>query len=116
MADKVAECYITQTKNNIFVVFLKEGKVLYERSGGKLGYKGAGKRTRLVAELLGQEVGKKVLDCSYKEVKLYLKGGVTALTRGVISGLVRSGLIVQEMHFLRVIAHNGVRPRKQRRV
>lgn len=111
-------CYLTQTQNNIFVVLVDEKSqaVKYERSGGKLGYKGASKRTRLVAELIGKEVGEKGLEKGYREVKVSIRGGITALTRGVVNGLVRGGLKVKEVEFMRSIAHNGVRPRKARRV
>jgi small subunit ribosomal protein S11 len=111
-------CYITQTKNNIFVLFTEsEGKkVLVERSSGKLGFSGAGKRTRLAAEMLGREVGKAVLLSHYTEVVLYIRGGVSALIRGVVSGLGKSGLNISEIVYVRSIAHNGVRPKKKRRV
>ena len=111
-------CYITQTKNNIFILLMdsKGQKVLYERSSGKLGFNGAGKRTRLAAEMLGKDVGNKARLKHYGRIVLYLRGGISALIRGVIGGLGKSGLDIKEIIFVRAIAHNGVRPKKIRRV
>jgi len=115
---KEGRCYLTQTQNNIFVVLVEEKtkKVLMERSGGKLGYKGTGKSTRFVAELLGKEVGEKSVGEGIRIVNISIRGGISPLTRGVVNGLIRGGVRIKEMEFMRTIAHNGVRPRKKRRM
>jgi len=111
-------CYITQTRNNIFVVVMceKSGRVIMELSAGKLGYKGAAKRTRLVSVQLGRRVGSVSKSKNYRKMTIYLRGRISMLVRGVVQGLQIEGISVRRLVYVREIAHNGVRARKSRRM
>jgi ribosomal protein S11 len=94
----------------------KSGRVVMELSAGKLGYKGAAKRTRLVAVQLGRRVGAASYSKNYRKLTVYLRGRISMLVRGVVQGLSMEGVSIRRLVYVREIAHNGVRLRKSRRM
>jgi ribosomal protein S11 len=89
---------------------------LMELSAGKLGYKGAAKRTRLVAVQLGKRIGSESYSKNYRKLTLYLRGRISMLVRGVVQGLRLEQVQIRRLVYVREIAHNGVRLRKTRRM
>lgn len=114
---------ITQARVNILATFNNtvvsisdmEGNVLLQESAGGSGFKGARKSTPFAATVTTERGIVKAKQFGVKEVEVYIKGpgaGRDAALRAIRAANVKINLIAD----ITPIPHNGVRPRKQRRV
>ncbi|MFC1626624.1 30S ribosomal protein S11 [Patescibacteria group bacterium] len=108
--------YITATFNNTIVTITDEkGNTLCWGSSGMVGFKGARKATPFAATTAVEAVARKAQTFGVKEVEVYIKGpgaGRDAALRALKSIGVRITLIAD----VTPIPHNGIRPKKKRRV
>lgn len=108
--------YITATFNNTIVTITDEhGNSLYWGSSGLVGFKGARRATPYAATTAVEGVARKALDAGLREVEVYIKGpgaGRDAALRALKS----VGLGITLIADVTPIPHNGVRPKKKRRV
>lgn len=108
--------YITATFNNTLVTITDfKGNTLYWSSAGSVGYKGARKATPFAATTAVDVIARKAAMSGLKEVEVYVKGpgaGRDAALRGLKSAGLRFTLIAD----VTPMPHNGVRPKKKRRV
>jgi len=109
--------YITSTFNNTLVTITDEkGNTLGWGSSGSVGFKGTRKSTPFAATTAVDQVAKKVItNYGLKSVDVYIKGpgvGRDAALRALKS----AGLIITMIADVTPIPHNGVRPKKKRRV
>ncbi len=108
--------YITATFNNTLVTITDlEGNTLCWGSSGMSGFKGARKSTPYAATTAVETVARKAMGYGLKEVEVYMKGpgaGRDAALRGLKS----VGLGITLIADVTPIPHNGVRPKKKRRV
>lgn len=113
----------TQAKINVLATFNNtvvsvsdtEGNVLLQESAGSLGFKGARKSTPYAATIATEKAMVKAKQLGVKEVEVYIKGpgaGRDAALRAVRAANIKINLIAD----VTPIPHNGVKPRKQRRV
>jgi len=123
MTDKTAKkivekgkVYITATFNNTLATITdREGNVLYWGSAGLVGFKGARKSTPYAATTAVEAVARKAQLGGMREVEVYIKGpgaGRDAALRALKS----VGLNISLIADITPIPHNGVRPKKKRRV
>jgi len=123
MAKKVAKIipekgkvFITATFNNTIVTITDvKGNTLYWGSSGLVGFKGARRATPYAATTAVEAAAKKALDAGLKEVEVFIKGpgsGRDAALRALKS----VGLKITLIADVTPIPHNGVRPKKKRRV
>jgi small subunit ribosomal protein S11 len=109
--------FITATFNNTLVTITDEkGNTLGWGSSGSVGFKGTRKSTPFAATSAVDQVARKVIaNNGLKHVEVYIKGpgaGRDATLRALKS----AGLIISMIADITPMPHNGVRPKKKRRV
>lgn len=108
--------YITSTFNNTLVTFTdKGGNTVTWGSSGSVGFKGSRKSTPFAASSAVEAAAKKAKALGLEEVEVYIKGpgaGRDAALRAIRSVGMKMRLIAD----ITPIPHNGVRPKKKRRV
>lgn len=108
--------YIMATFNNTIVTITdQKGNVLYWGSAGSVGYKGARKATPFAATTAADVIARRAVYAGLKEVEVYIKGpgnGRDAALRGLKAAGLRFSLIAD----VTPMPHNGVRPKKKRRI
>lgn len=108
--------YVTATFNNTLISITdREGNVYCQSSAGGSGFKGARRATPFAAT----QTLSKVLDQMRKfrtdELEVYLKGAGSG-REAVLRGLKASGVRISLIADITPTPHNGVRPKKKRRV
>jgi small subunit ribosomal protein S11 len=108
--------YVSTTFNNTIVTVTNEkGDAVSWSSSGKMGYKGTRKSTPFAATQAVEEALKRAKETGLSSVEVYIKGpgvGRDAALRAVRN----SGLSIAMIADVTPIPHNGVRPKKKRRV
>lgn len=111
-----AKINILATFNNTVVsVSDIDGNVLLQESAGSSGFKGARKSTPYAATVTTEKAVLKAKQLGVKEVEIYIKGpgaGRDAALRAIRAANLKIALIAD----VTPIPHNGVKPRKPRRV
>lgn len=114
---------ITKAKVNILATFNNTvvsisdlgGNVLLQQSAGSMGFKGARKSTPYAATVTTEKAIVAAKQFGVKEVDVYIKGpgaGRDAALRAIRAASIKIDMIAD----VTPIPHNGVKPRKQRRV
>lgn len=107
---------ISVSYNNTKIVIADtKGEVLAWSSAGSLGFKGAKKSTPYAAGLVAKNVVEKARRFNLVNLKIEVKG-VGPGRESAIRGLAASGINITGLMDKTPIAHNGVRPKKPRRV
>lgn len=108
--------FVTATFNNTIVTITDaQGNALYWSSSGHVGFKGARKATPYAATTAVEGVARKAAEGGMREVEVYIKGpgaGRDAALRAIRA----VGLGISLIADVTPIPHNGVRPKKKRRV
>lgn len=108
--------FITATFNNTLVTITDvQGNALCWGSSGMAGFKGARKSTPYAATTAVEAVSRKAMDMGLREVEVYIKGP-GAGRDAALRGLKAVGLAITLIADITPIPHNGVRPKKKRRV
>lgn len=108
--------YITATFNNTLVTITDElGNTICWGSSGMAGFKGARKSTPYAATTAVEAVARKAMGVGLREVEVYIKGP-GAGRDAALRGLKAAGLMLTLIADVTPIPHNGVRPKKKRRV
>lgn len=111
-----AKIHVTATFNNTLVTATDlAGNTIAWESCGSAGFKGTRKSTPFAATTTVQKLTQKLLSLGTKEVEVYIKGpgpGRDASLRAIRA----SGLKMDLIADVTPIPHNGVRPKKKRRV
>jgi len=101
--------------NTVISVSDLEGNVILQESAGSLGFKGARKSTPYAATVATEKAISRAKQLGLKEVEVYIKGpgaGRDAALRAIRAANLKIDLIAD----VTPIPHNGVKPRKPRRV
>ena len=118
-AKKVVEhgkVFITATFNNTLVTITDgTGNALYWSSSGLVGFKGARKATPFAATSAMESIGRKALENGMRDVEVFIKGP-GAGRDAALRALRAVGLNITLIADVTPIPHNGVRPKKKRRV
>lgn len=108
--------YITATFNNTLVTITDEkGNTICWGSSGSSGFKGARKATPFAATTAVELAARKAVAQGLAEIEVYIKGpgsGRDAALRALRS----AGLSITMIADVTPIPHNGVRPKKKRRI
>lgn len=113
---KKAKFYITATFNNtIITVTDQEGNTLCWGSAGTAGFKGARKSTPFAATKAVKRVIEKAKRLAIREIEIYVKGPGSGRT-AALRALREAGFFINLIADVTPIPHNGVRPKKRRRV
>lgn len=108
--------YVTATFNNTLVTITDDqGNTLCWGSAGGSGFKGARKATPYAASTAVENAARKAATMGLKDVEVYIKGpgsGRDAALRAIRNVGMKITLIAD----VTPMPHNGVRPKKKRRV
>jgi small subunit ribosomal protein S11 len=108
--------FVTATFNNTLVTITdREGNTLCWGSSGMAGFKGARKSTPFAASTAVEAAARKAQGYGMREVEVYIKGpgaGRDAALRALKS----VGMGISFIADVTPIPHNGLRPKKKRRV
>jgi small subunit ribosomal protein S11 len=111
-----ARVHILATFNNTVVSIADmEGNSLLQESAGSLGFKGARKSTPYAATMTTEKAVAKAKSMGVKEVEVYIKGPGTGRD-AALRAIRAAGLKIELIADITPIPHNGVKPRKPRRV
>lgn len=117
-AQRVTECrvYVSSSYNNTIVTLTNSmGQVLASKSAGAVGFKGAKKATSFAASRVAEAIVNICKKLAVEKVEVFIKG-VGAGRESAVRTLVNQGLNVVSIKDVTPIPHNGVRPKKIRRV
>jgi len=109
--------YIAATFNNTLITVTdEEGNTLGWGSAGNVGFKGTRKSTPFAATTAVDQVVKKVIAATgLRSVEVYMKGP-GAGRDAALRALKNAGLSISMIADVTPMPHNGVRPKKKRRV
>lgn len=114
--DPKGKVFVTATFNNTIVTITDfQGNTLYWASAGLVGFKGARKSTPYAASSAVEAVARKAQDAGLREVEVYIKGP-GAGRDAALRALKAVGLQISLIADVTPMPHNGVRPKKKRRV
>ena len=113
----VGVVYVTAGFNNTIVsVSDLAGNVLCWSSSGKMKFRGAQKSTPFAAQTSGEEVAKTAVEkYGMKTVSVIINGPGSG-REAAVRAIGAYGLIITSITDITPVAHNGVKPRKRRRV
>lgn len=108
--------YIQSTFNNTLITLADaNGNTLEWETAGHVGFKGARKSTPYAAQVAMKAVADRAAKYGMKEVAVFIKG-VGSGRESAVRALQGTGMIVNEIRDVTPTPHNGVRPKKARRV
>lgn len=118
LTERVSEgrVYISSSYNNTIVTLTNSrGQVLATKSAGAVGFKGAKKATSFAASRVAESIVNICKKLVVEKIEVYIKG-VGAGRESAVRTLVNQGINVVSIKDVTPIPHNGVRPKKIRRV
>ena len=101
--------------NTIVSITDTEGNVIAWASSGGVGFKGSRKSTPYAAGMAAESAARQAQEHGVKKVDVFVKGPGSGRETAIRS-LQAAGLEVGSIQDVTPQAHNGVRPRKRRRV
>ena len=108
--------YIKSTFNNTIVTICDPlGNVISWASSGHVGFKGSRKSTPFAAQLAAESAARQAQEHGMKKVDVFVKGPGSGRETAIRS-LQAAGLEILGVKDVTPQAHNGVRPKKRRRV
>lgn len=108
--------YVKSTYNNTMVsVTDLAGKVLFWASAGSIGFSGPKKATPFAASKVVAALSEKLKKAGMQSLDIYVSG-VGGGRDSVIRSFVNQGFNISGIHDVTPVAHNGPRPKKERRV
>src|SRR3989344_1529447 len=113
---KRGRIYITSTFNNTLATITDtEGNVLAWASSGTAGFSGARRATPYAATKTVTQLLERIQKNDTKELEVYLQGAGSGREAG-LRALKSSGLKLTLIADITPLPHNGVRPKKKRRI
>ena len=107
---------IQATYNNTMACLTDmDGNVVMSSSSGALGFKGAKKSTPFAAAKVGEILGERAVMLGLKDVSVVVKG-VGSGRESVIRSFIAHNIEISSIVDKTPVPHNGVRPKKARRV
>ena len=118
LTERVSEgrVYVSSSYNNTIVTLTNSRReVIASKSAGAVGFKGAKKATSFAASRVAESIVNICKKLVVEKIEVYIKG-VGAGRESAVRTLVNQGLNVVSIKDITPIPHNGVRPKKIRRV
>ena len=108
--------HVKATFNNTIVTITDlDGNTLSWASAGNVGFKGSRKSTPFAAQVTADSCARKGMEHGLQKVEVFVKGPGSGRETAIRS-LQAAGLEILGVKDVTPQAHNGVRPRKRRRV
>lgn len=117
-ADRVFEgrVYVSSSYNNTIITLTNnKGEVLVSKSAGAVGFKGTKKSTSFAASRVAEAIANVCKKIGVERLEVLIKG-IGAGRESAVRTLVNQGLNVVSIKDVTPIPHNGVKPKKVRRV
>jgi small subunit ribosomal protein S11 len=112
----IGQAHIKTSFNNTIVTLTdKDGAVIAWESAGSAGFKGSRKSTPFAAQVTADSCAKKRMEHGLPKVEVFVKGPGSGRETAIRS-LQAAGLEILGVKDVSPQAHNGVRPKKRRRV
>ena len=112
----IGQAHIKTSFNNTIVTLTdKDGNVISWESAGSAGFKGSRKSTPFAAQVTADNAARKGMEHGLQKVDVYVKGPGSGRETAIRS-LQAAGIEVGSVTDVTPVPHNGVRPRKRRRV
>jgi small subunit ribosomal protein S11 len=113
----IGQAHIKTSFNNTIIALTdREGNVIAWKSAGAAGFKGSRKSTPFAAQVTADAVAREAMDLhGLQKVEVFVKGPGSGRETAIRS-LQAAGLEILGVKDVTPQAHNGVRPRKRRRV
>jgi small subunit ribosomal protein S11 len=112
----IGQAHIKTSFNNTIVTITDPtGAVLSWSSAGEMGFKGSRKSTPFAAQVTADAAARKGMEHGLQKVEVFVKGPGSGRETAIRS-LQAAGLEILGVRDVTPQAHNGVRPRKRRRV
>lgn len=110
------KAYISASYNNTLVSITDtHGNVLAQSSAGQVGFRGPKKSTPYAAGIIVKDLAERVRDYGLKDLDVLVKG-IGSGREAAIRALSAQGFNITSIKDRTPIPHNGVRPKKPRRV
>jgi small subunit ribosomal protein S11 len=110
------QAHIKSTFNNTIVTITDlAGNTLSWASAGNVGFKGSRKSTPFAAQLAAEAAARRAQEHGLQRVDVFVKGPGSGRETAIRS-LAATGLEIVGIQDVTPVPHNGVRPRKRRRV
>ncbi len=107
---------INASFNNTHVTITDmQGNTISWSTSGAMGFKGSRKSTPYAAQIAAEDAGRKAQEHGLREVDVEVKGPGSG-RESALRALQSIGLVIRGIKDITPIPHNGVRPRKRRRV
>ncbi len=113
----IGQAHIKTSFNNTIVALTdREGNVITWKSAGSVGFKGSRKSTPFAAQVTADTCAREAMEQhGLQKVEVFVKGPGSGRETAIRS-LQAAGLEILGVKDVTPQAHNGVRPRKRRRV
>ena len=112
----IGQAHIKTSFNNTIVSLTdREGNVIAWESAGGAGFKGSRKSTPFAAQVTADAAARKGIEQGLQKVEVFVKGPGSGRETAIRS-LQAAGLEILGVKDVTPQAHNGVRPKKRRRV
>ena len=113
----IGQAHIKTSFNNTIVALTdRDGNVITWKSAGSVGFKGSRKSTPFAAQVTADACAREAIDQhGLQKVEVFVKGPGSGRETAIRS-LQAAGLEILGVKDVTPQAHNGVRPRKRRRV
>ena len=111
-----AMAHINSTFNNTVINITDlQGNTIAWSTAGANGFKGSKKSTPFAAQIAAENVGRKAKEHGVKTLTVQVKGPGSG-RESALRALLSVGFTVSAIRDVTPLPHNGVRPRKRRRV
>lgn len=108
--------HVNATFNNTLVTITDaQGNTVSWSSAGMMGFKGSRKSTPYAAGVAAEDAGRKAQEHGMKELEVRVKGPGSG-RESALRSLQSIGFTIRSIQDITPVPHNGVRPRKRRRV
>ena len=112
----IGQAHIKTSFNNTLVALTdKDSAVIVWKSAGAVGFKGSRKSTPFAAQVTADAAAREGMEHGLQKVEVFVKGPGSGRETAIRS-LQAAGLEILGVKDVSPQAHNGVRPRKRRRV
>lgn len=101
--------------NTVVTIADAQGNTIAWSSSGLMGFKGSRKSTPYAAQMAAEDAGRKAMEHGMRTVEVEVKGPGSG-RESALRALQSVGFMVTSIRDVTPIPHNGVRPRKRRRV
>lgn len=101
--------------NTMITISDAQGNTISWSSAGSQGFKGSRKSTPYAAQVAAEDAGKKAQEHGMKTLEVEVKGPGSG-RESALRALQAVGFTITSIRDVSPIPHNGVRPRKRRRV